>query len=143
MVAETAEVPPPKGVYEGVDASSGSTWARANRGGIRRLIASIARLVDIQFKIWLIEAKISLIRVGLYIALFGAAAVFAMVGIVFLLIGLFRVLTDVVGIAPVWAFLIFAGFFLVLAGTLVLVGRGILSKKKADTIGQSVERRGE
>ena len=142
MVAETAEVPPPEGVHGGVGPSSAGTGERADRGGIRRLLASTARLADIQLKIWLTEAKITVSRIALYVALFGAAAVLATVGIVFLFIGLFRVLTDVLGVAPVWAFLIFAGFLFVLAAVLVMFARGILNKKTGAAGGQA-KRRGE
>jgi len=142
MGAETAEVPPPEGVNNGVDPSSVSDWQPVNHGGVRRLIASLVRLADIQTKIWLAEAKITLAKLALYVVLFGSAAILGILGIIFLLIGLFRVLTDVLGIAPVWAFLLFAGFFFLLAGTLVMVGKGILNRK-ISAAGEKMDRSGE
>ncbi len=101
---------------------------RANRGGLRRLISSIARLLDLQYRIWLTEAKIAVAKIVMYVVLFGAAALLGILGIIFLFIGAFHVLTDVCGLAPVWAYLIFAGVQLVLAVVLVLVAKGILHK---------------
>jgi predicted phage tail protein len=102
------------------------------KGGVRRLTASVVRLVNIQVKIWLTQAKVTAMKVGLFAGLFAAAAVVAVLAIIFLYIGVFRVLTDVVHLQPVWAFLIFGGVHLLLAAVLVMVAIKILTKKEND-----------
>jgi hypothetical protein len=101
---------------------------RANPGGVRRLVSSIVRLADIQLQIWLTRAKLAAWSIALYAALFGAAALVGTLGIIFLFIGIFHVLTDVVGLAPVWAFLIFGGVQLLIAGVLFMIAKSILTK---------------
>ena len=96
------------------------------------MLASAVRLVDVQYRIWLTQAKLTLQRMLIYAALFAGAAVLGLLAIIFLYIGLFHVLTDVVGLRPVWAYLIFGGFHLVLAVVLVMVGTSMLSKKDPD-----------
>ena len=105
---------------------------RASRGGVRRLLASLVRVVDNQYRIWLLQAKITLMRMALYAALFATAAVLGLLAIIFLYIGVFKVLTDVAGLAPVWAYLIYGGFHLILATVLVLVAISILKGKAKD-----------
>ncbi len=104
---------------------------RPNRGGVRRLVSSIARLADIQFHIWMTEAKLAVSKIVLYVALFGAAALIAVLGVIFLFIGVFHVLTDVFGLAPVWAYLLFGGIQLAIAVTLVLIAKNALNKPAA------------
>jgi hypothetical protein len=137
MVAHSS---PPPGGFEDVG-STGAEGAEkedrrssiggggGNPGGVRRLVSSIARLTDIQLQIWLTRAKMAAWSIALYVALFGAAAVVAMLGIIFLFIGIFHVLTDVLMLPPVWAYLIFGGVQLLLAGTLVAVAKSILTKR--------------
>jgi len=102
------------------------------RGGFRRLIRSLVRVGDLQLKIWLTHAKLTLQRMMIYAALFGAAAVLGLLAIIFLYIGVFKVLTDVIGLRPVWAYLIYGGFHIALAIGLVVVGTSILNKKDDD-----------
>jgi Putative Actinobacterial Holin-X, holin superfamily III len=137
MVAHTEPTPPDGGSAndESRSAQTGERFSseggRTNPGGLRRLVSSIARLTDIQLQIWLTRAKLAAFSVAFYAALFGAAAVVSILGIIFLFIGLFRVLTDVVGLAPVWAFLIFGGVQLLLAGVLVAIARSVFIKRMA------------
>ncbi|HVS71784.1 MAG TPA: phage holin family protein [Phycisphaerae bacterium] len=102
------------------------------RGGVRRLLASLTRLVNIQIQIWLAQAKATALKIGLFAGLFAAAGVLGILAIIFLYIGVFRVLTDVAGLRPVWAFLIYGGFHLVLAAVLVLIAIKILGRKEED-----------
>jgi hypothetical protein len=102
---------------------------RIARGGFRRVLSSLVRVIDLQYRIWLVRAKITLLRMFLYAALFAAACVLGLLAIIFLYIGVFKLLTDVVGLAPVWAFLIYGGFHLILASALVMVALSILKAK--------------
>ena len=95
--------------------------------GLRRLITSSTRIADLQIRIWLTQAKIAAVRVAIFAALFSLAAALAILSVVFLFIGIFRLLTDVAGIAPVWAYLIMGGFTLLVAGILLAVGMHMLS----------------
>src|SRR4051812_8824095 len=95
---------------------------RQPKGGVRRMLASAVRLVDVQYRIWLTQAKLTLQRMLIYAALFAGAAVVGLLAIIFLYIGVFHLLTDVAGLRPVWAYLIYGGFHLVLAVVLVMVG---------------------
>jgi hypothetical protein len=101
---------------------------RRPRGGVRRLLSSLLRVADLQYRIWLTHAKMTLMRMALYAGLFLVAAVLGLLAIIFLYIGAFRVLTDVLHLAPVWAYLIFGGLHLVLAVALVLIGTSVLGK---------------
>src|SRR5207248_175990 len=103
------------------------------RGGLRRLLTSVGKIIDLQIKIWLTQAKLTTQRIMLYAALFGAALLIGMLAIIFLYIGTFRLLTDVAGLQPVWAFLIFGGFHAVLATVLILVGTRKLHKKDEES----------
>lgn len=129
MVAQTSAMPdrPPANAQDtGADEDTLGEDAfhrRPNRGGLRRMVSSIARLVDIQYRIWLTEAKMAVAKIVMYIVLFGAAALFGILGTIFLFIGAFHVLTDVVGLAPVWAYLIFAAVQLGLAFGLVMMAK--------------------
>jgi hypothetical protein len=105
---------------------------RPARGGVRRLVNSLVRIVDLQYRIWLTHAKLTLQRMMLYAALFVGAAILGLLAIIFLYIGLFKILTDVLHVPPVWAYLIFGGLHLVIAITLVMVGTSILGKKDED-----------
>jgi hypothetical protein len=142
MVAETAEVPSPsKGQPAGEEEqhwAEGSRSRRRNRGGVRRLIASIVRLADIQLQIWLTQTKITVVRIAFYMAFFGVAAIIGTLAVIFLLLGLFHILTDVFQIPLVWAYLIFGAFLLGVAATLMLIGQNILHKK-AGTDGSKKE----
>ena len=105
---------------------------RPRRGGLRRLISSTMRLVDTQYRIMMLRAKMTLVRMAIYAALFAGAVVLGLVGIIFLYIGLFRLLTDVAGL-PVWAtFLIYAGVHLVTATILLLYGGRMISGRDDD-----------
>ena len=131
MVAQTAEVPhgttDPDADRWLPDAEK--NWHHANRGGLRRLIASSVRLANIQLKIWLTEAKITAANIVFYLAMFGAAAVIGLLAIIFLFIGMFKILTDVIGIPPVWSYLIFGGVLMGIAVALIMVGKNALNKK--------------
>lgn len=121
-----AASPPPAGE------ARGRSRLRPHRGGVRRLLNSALRLVDLQYRIWLTQAKLTLQRMMLYAVLFIGAAILGLLAVIFLYIGLFRVLTDVIGLRPVWAYLIFGGLHLVLAITMIMVGTSILGKKDED-----------
>ncbi|MGN6369484.1 MAG: phage holin family protein [Phycisphaerae bacterium] len=133
MVSQTSE--PPQSTEHKDEAwarESVANWRHANRGGIRRLIASTVRLADIQLKIWLTQAKMTVARIVLYVLLYAVAGVMAILGTIFLFIGLFKILTDVIGIPAVWSFLIFALFTFGVAGTVVLIAQKALSKKAGE-----------
>jgi hypothetical protein len=102
------------------------------RGGVRRLASSAVRLASIQVKIWLTQVKSTALKIGLFVGLFLAAAVLALLAIIFLYIGVFHLLTEVIGMRHVWAYLIFGGVHLVLAAVLALVAMKILTKKDED-----------
>lgn len=105
---------------------AGGTHAR---GGVRRLLTSALRIADLQYRIWLTQAKLTVQRMAFFATLFGIAAVLGLLAIIFLYIGVFHLLTDIAGLAPVWAYLIYGGFHIVLAGILIAVGTSILGKK--------------
>ncbi len=138
MVAQPPSVEAEEGERRGTDSSGSRGGARASGGvggGLRRLVSSVARLTDIQIQIWATQAKIAAMRLVVYAALVGGASIVGILGVIFVLIGLFHVLTDVVGLAPVWAFLVFGGGQLLLAAILIGVAVSILKKrmaKKAD-----------
>jgi hypothetical protein len=132
MAADTAQTAPPSTSAAAADAPppfSPPARHRSRRGGLRRLLASTFRVVDLQYRIWLTHAKITLQRMVLYAAMFGAAMVIGLLAIIFLYIGVFRLLTDVAGLRPVWAYLIFGVVHLALAAALVFIGTSILQKK--------------
>ena len=137
MVAQTGAMPDHPAPAAQENRSDEDTFGedafhrRANRGGLRRTVASIARLVDIQYRIWLTEAKMAVARIVMYVVLFGAAALLGILGIIFLFIGAFHVLTDVIGLVPVWAYLIFAVVQLGLALALVMMAKSKLSTPDA------------
>jgi len=108
------------------------TASQRGRGGVRRLIQRGLRVADLQYRIWLTQAKLTAKRIVMFAILFGIAAVLGLLAIIFLYIGVFKVLTDVIGLAPVWAYLIYGGFHLILAGVLVFIGASKLSKKDID-----------
>jgi hypothetical protein len=122
--------PAPDATQSGTDPSvTAEPRRRITRGGVRRLLSSLIRVIDVQYRIWLLQAKITLMRMLLYAALFTAACVLGLLAIIFLYVGVFKLLTDVAGLAPVWAYLIYGGFHLVLAGVLVMIAMSILKSK--------------
>ena len=131
MVSQTTE--PSAAADEQQDgASAGESaadWRRANRGGLRRLVASTVRLADLQLRIWLTEAKITIARILTFVILYTVAGVMALLGTIFLFIGVFRILTDVIGIPTVWSFLILSLFTFGVAGIVVLIAQKTLSQK--------------
>jgi len=129
MVASTATNDP--SVYDATAPAVGPGGRRLRRarGGLRRMLASVVRVADLQYRIWLTQAKLTLQRMLIYAALFAAATVLGILAIIFLYIGVFHLLTDVAGLRPVWAYLIYGGFHLVLAVVLVMVGTSMLGKK--------------
>ena len=98
-----------------------------------RLLASALRVAEIQFQIFLTRAKITALRIGVFVVLGVAAILLALLAVIFLYIGAFRVLTDVVHLAPVWAYLIFGGLHLVLAAALGLIAVKYIAGKDAAT----------
>jgi hypothetical protein len=133
MVSQTTE---PSAAGQEQDEAWGresvADWGRANRGGLRRLVASIVRLADLQLKIWLTETKIAVSRIVMYLVLYAMAGVMAILGTTFLFIGLFRILTDVIGIPTVWSLLIFSLFTFGVAGTVILIAQRALSRKAGE-----------
>jgi hypothetical protein len=108
------------------------TASQRDRGGVRRLVQRAWRVVDLQYRIMLTQAKLTAKRIVMFAILFGIASVLGLLAIIFLYIGVFKLLTDVAGLAPVWAYLIYGGFHLILAATLIMVGASKLSKKDTD-----------
>ncbi len=99
------------------------------KGGVRRLTSSAVRLASLQLNIWMTQLKVTAIKIGIFAGLFAVAALLALLAIIFLYIGVFHVLTDVAHIPVVWAWLIYGGFHLILAGILIMVAIRILTKK--------------
>jgi len=143
--------PPPASEIPNQDTSSNPSPPPMNprqrlrrpRGGIRRLLNSLVKIVDLQYRIWLTQAKLTLQRMMLYAALFAGAAVLGLLAIIFLYIGVFHLLTDVIGLRPVWAYLIYGGFHLVVAVALVMIGTSILGKKDDDEDEKKQEKKEE
>lgn len=133
MVAHT-DIPPASEATadEAWARESAHDWHKADRGGLRRLVASTVRLADLQLKIWLTRTKIAVSRILTAILLFTVAGVMAILGTIFLFIGLFRVLTDVVGLRPVWAFLIFALVMFSITAGVLFYAKSLLSKKAGE-----------
>ena len=136
--AETSEAPASSGSAPETGADSERQKARGERRrrGLPRLISALFRLADVQYRIWLVQAKLTALRIALFAGLFAGAALLSVLAIIFLYIGAFKVLTDVLMIRTVYAFLIFGGFHLAVAATLVFTGVHLLSqrdeKKKTD-----------
>ena len=131
MVSQATE-PSPGAGERGEKARAGDSaadWQRANRGGLRRLVASTVRLADLQLRIWVTEAKITVARVLIFVVLYTVAGVMALLGTIFLFIGVFRILTDVIGIPTVWSFLILSLLTFGAAGTVMLIAQKMLAKK--------------
>lgn len=145
MVASTDSPPPPPPPFSNPphspphgsnnpsppDFSAGSR-PHQQRGGVRRLLASGIRIADLQYRIWLTQAKMTVKKLALFAGLFAGAAVLGLLSIIFLFIGLFRILTDVLHIPAVWSYLIFGAVMLALAGTLIFMGMSALNKKDDD-----------
>ena len=137
--AETSEAPAgapaAPGAGSAADAGtaqrSGPAGGRKQRRqrGLPRLIASLLRLADVQYRIWLVQAKLTALRIALFAGLFAGAALLSVLAIIFLYIGAFKVLTDLLEIRAVYAFLLFGGFHLALAGALVFTGVHLLSQR--------------
>ena len=104
-------------------------------------MASTTRLADIQLRIWLTEAKLAVSRIVMYVALYAGAGVLGILAIIFLMIGCFRILTDVIGLRPVWAFLIFGALLAIAAGAVVMVASSILNKGSANKASANGESR--
>ncbi len=101
--------------------------------GVRHLVASVVRLADLQLRIWLTRVKMAVLRAALFSALFAISLLLALLAVIFLFIGAFRVLTDVAGLRPVWAFLIFGGGMLLLAAIMAGIGVKLLSGMKSES----------
>lgn len=99
------------------------------RGGLRRMFSSSLRLAALQSKIILLQTKLIAKRILISAALWAAATMVGILAIIFLYIGVFRVLTDVVGLAPAWTFLLYALAHILIAGGLMLWAMSILKKK--------------
>ena len=97
--------------------------------GIKAIVQSLLRLVDIRYRIWLTRAKLTALRLALFATLWIVALLVGVLAIVFLYIGLFRVFTDFVGIPTAWAFLIFGGVHAIVAAVLAFIGVHWLSAK--------------
>jgi Putative Actinobacterial Holin-X, holin superfamily III len=105
----------------------GATESPGGREGLPRFVASLTKVADLQFRIWMTRLKITALRMGMYFAMFGAAAVLGFLAIVFLYIGGFKVLTDVLHMRAVWAFVLFGGVHLIAAMILIYVGVKIIT----------------
>lgn len=95
--AERADARPDQGAAESLPAPS-----------IAEFVAGAKRIVERQGEIWVTQVKSAALHLGMVAGLMLAAGAFLGLGLIFLLIGLYRILTDVLHIAPVWSALIFA-----------------------------------
>jgi uncharacterized membrane protein YuzA (DUF378 family) len=91
--------------------------------GVRLMMHTLGKVVALQFQIYMLKIKTAIARYVVAALLIIAAVAVALAGIVFLEVGLFLLLTDVAGMAAVWAALIFAGVHLAGAAVLVLAAR--------------------
>jgi len=106
--------PPPKPVADGAR-ERGGQGGRSLGASLSEVASSAKSIVERQIDIWMTKFKIHVVHVGVVVGFMAAALGLIVVGMIFLLIGLFRILTDVFHIAPVWASLIFAGVCVILA----------------------------
>ena len=79
-----------------------------SRTRVQRLARTLVRAGQFQLKLLGLKARILAKKLVLSAALSAGAMLFGFVGLVFTYIFLFRLLTDVVGLAVVWTWLIFA-----------------------------------
>ena len=92
------------------------------RGGVRRLLASSMRLTGVHYRIALLRAKMTAVRVAIFTGLTAGAIVLSLLGLIFLYISVFRLLTDTIGI-PAWCtFLIYSVGHLAIAFALLMIG---------------------
>ncbi len=75
---------------------------------IAQIVGGAKRILERQGEIWLTQAKIKLLQLGIFVGLIIAATAFLVLSFIFLLIGVFHILTDVFHIPSVWASLLFA-----------------------------------
>ena len=101
-------------------------------GGVRRMLASTTRLMDVHYQIVLLRAKMTVVRVAIYAGMAVGAVGLGLMGVIFLYVGVFRLLTDVAGV-PAWGtFLIYAGGHIVTAVALLVGGmRTIRGRKRS------------
>lgn len=101
---------------------------------VGRLVADASRdistLVHSEIALAKSEVKVSVKAGGIGAALLGVAAFFGILIIIFLSFAVAYFIT-MTGLATAWAFLIVAGFYVLLAAVLVLVGIKKLKKVKA------------
>jgi len=100
------------------------------RGGWRRMLASTLRLADVHYRIALLRAKMTAVRITAYVGLAAGAVGLGLMGIIFLYVGMFRLLTDAAGL-PVWGtFLIYAGGHVVTALAMLIGGMWMMRRGK-------------
>ena len=90
------------------------------RDYFQELRRSLTRAAELQIKLLKLKARLLVKKVALSGFLMAGAAASGMVGVVFTYIFVFKLLTDVLLIRPVWAWAIFAGFHGVFAAAMVL-----------------------
>ena len=105
--------------------------ARRRDDSVRHIVAILARLAVVQWRIALTHARLAVGTVILYSALLAVAVIWAGVAVLALYVGLLRLATDVLHVAPAWAYLAVGGLHLLLAGGLVfLIARRMLGERE-------------
>jgi len=114
---------------------------------VGQLVANASRdlstLVRSEIELAKTELKKTAAAAGIGVGLFGAAAFLALLAIILLSIAL-AYGVSAIGLHPGWAFLIVAGFYLLIALVMVLIGKNQLGKAKGpqraiETSKESVE----
>jgi len=92
-----------------------------SRSRTQHLTRSLVRAGQFQLKLLGLKARILAKKLILSAALSAGAILFGLVGLVFTYIFLFRLLTDVAGLAVVWTWLIFAAVHVLTAMVFMLI----------------------
>ena len=129
MVAATAtaEVPSQTTIPPVTETTSTPIGSRSR---LQRLLRNLGRAGELQYKIVLLRAKLTVKRIAIFAGLLVAATVLALLGVIFLYVAIFQLLCFVMH--PAYAFLVLAGLHLVTAPILFFIGRSILHGSDED-----------
>ena len=105
--------------------SRGSPHYRT-RSRLSRLLKSVLQTADLQFRIFLLRAQISLRQIVVYTLLLIVAGLAAIAGFVFLSIAAFRLLAASLGTQ--WTLLLFAAIYISVAAILMGLANRVLHK---------------
>jgi len=94
------------------------------RPRLHQLMTVLAHVVELQYRIILLRAKLTVLRIAVLLALATATAVLSILAIIFIAIGLFHLL--LMYLSPAWAYLLCGGLNAAVAVILALVARHML-----------------